>query len=150
MFRPAGLTLRVLRRERGLKPRDYILDEAWRSSLKGEFPATARTFVFKDGAIGNYSYLAIPFNAANVAGALVTVYELMSFDYALEACRTLGNTFPHRVDLLSPEQRALVEAAPSGPATLRVSDLASHFLPEPDAEYLNRLEKDWTEKVLRR
>ena len=118
--------------------------------LKGEFPATARTFVFKDGAIGNYSYLAIPFNAANVAGALVTVNELMSFDYALEACGTLGNTFPHRLDLLSPEQRALVEAAPNGPATLRVSDLASHFLPEPDAEYLNRLEKDWTEKVLRR
>ena len=117
---------------------------------KGEFPATARTFVFKEGTIGNYSFLAIPFNAANTAGALVTINSLLSFEHALEAGRALDHTFPHRLDVLSPGQRAQVDALPRGPATLPASLLAAHFLPEPDAEYLNRLEKDWTDKVLRR
>ncbi|HMX29212.1 MAG TPA: ABC transporter substrate-binding protein, partial [Blastocatellia bacterium] len=35
---------------------------------RGAYPATVRTFVFDEGTIGNYSYLAIPFNAANPAG----------------------------------------------------------------------------------
>lgn len=117
---------------------------------KGQFPPTTRTFLFKDGNIGNYSFLAIPFNASNIAGALVTINALMSFDQAVEFARTLDSPFPHRLDSLSPEQRAVAEALPRGPATLPISDLSAHFLPEPDAEYLNRLEKDWAEKVLRR
>jgi putative spermidine/putrescine transport system substrate-binding protein len=117
---------------------------------KAQFPSTARTFVFRDGNIGNYSYLGIPFNASNIAGALVAVNALMSFEQALEFASTLDSPFPHRLDSLSPDQRAVVEALPRGAATLSVSDLAAHFLPEPDAEYLNRLEKDWAEKVLRR
>jgi ABC-type uncharacterized transport system YnjBCD substrate-binding protein len=105
--------------------------------------------LFKDGNIGNYSFLAIPFNASNIAGALVTINALMSFDQAMEFARTLDSPFPHRLESLSPEQRAIAEALPRGPATLSISDLSSHFLPEPDAEYLNRLEKDWASKVLR-
>ena len=57
---------------------------------------------------------------------------------------------PQCLDRLSPEQRALVEALPRGPATLPDSALSAHFFSEPDAEYLNRLEKDWIGKVLRR
>ncbi len=117
---------------------------------KGEFPPTVRTFQFADGDIGNYSFLAIPFNANHIAGALVTINGLMSVDQALEFCRTLDRSYPHRLDRLTPEQRALVEALPRGPATLPSSDLAARFLPEPDAEYLNRLEKDWSSQVLRR
>jgi putative spermidine/putrescine transport system substrate-binding protein len=122
---------------------------ASRRIAKGEFPPTTRTFLFKDGAIGNYSFLTIPFNAGNIAGALVTLNELMSFDEALEFSRVLESAFPHRLDRLSPEQRAQAEALPRGPATPANSDLSAHFLPEPDAEYLNRLEKDWSAKVLR-
>jgi putative spermidine/putrescine transport system substrate-binding protein len=121
---------------------------ASRRIARGEFPPTARTFVFKDGAIGNYSFLAIPFNAGNIAGALVTLNALMSFDEAIEFSRTLDSAFPHRLDRLPPQQRALAEALPRGPATLAISDLSAHFLPEPDAEYLNHLEKDWSAKVL--
>ena len=47
---------------------------------RGEYPATARTFVFDEGTIGNYSYLAVPFNADNPAGALVVINHLMSPD----------------------------------------------------------------------
>lgn len=117
---------------------------------RGEYPPTVRTFVFDEGTIGNYSYLGIPFNASNVAGALVVINHLMSPAHAMDQARTLGALFPMRLDQLSPSERDAVLAIPSGPATLSIAELASHQLPEPDAQYLVRLEKEWTEKVLRR
>jgi putative spermidine/putrescine transport system substrate-binding protein len=117
---------------------------------RGEFPATARTFAFQEGTIGNYSFLAIPFNANNPAGALVTINSLISFEQMLQLSRAFDSQFPHRLDRLTDQQRSLVEALPRGPATLPLSELAAHFVPEPDAEYLNRFEKDWSEKVLRK
>ena len=117
---------------------------------RGEFPATARTFVFDRGTIGNYSYLAIPFNAANPEGALVAINHLMSVEQALGLSRALENGFPILLSSLSPEDRAKAQALPRGPATLSNEELAAHFAHEPDAGYLTRLEQDWLEKVLRR
>jgi putative spermidine/putrescine transport system substrate-binding protein len=116
---------------------------------RGEYPPTAQTFVFSDGTIGNYSYLAIPFNASQVPGALVVINHLMSPAHALAQSQALGSLFPLRLEQLSPEDRAAVEALPRGPATLPLAELAAHQLPEPDAAYLERLEKDWQAQVLR-
>ena len=116
---------------------------------RGEYPPTARTFVFDEGTIGNYSYLAIPFNAANPAGALVVINHLMSPSHTLDQGRALGSLFPLLTESLTPAERAAVEALPLGPATLPVSELASHQLAEPHTQYLERLEKDWRERVLR-
>ncbi|QQS44902.1 MAG: ABC transporter substrate-binding protein [Acidobacteriota bacterium] len=115
---------------------------------RGEYPATVRTFVFDEGTIGNYSFLAIPFNASNVPGALVVINHLMSHGAAVEQARALGSLYPHRLDSLSPGERTVVEALPRGPATLPLEELAGRQLPEPDARYLERLEKDWMKKVL--
>lgn len=114
----------------------------------GEFPATARTFVLDDGTIGNYSFLAIPFNANNPAGALVAINELMSFELMMTLSTGLNELYPHRLEALSKQQRERVAALPRGVATLPLEVLEKHFLPEPDAEYLNRFEKDWRAKVL--
>jgi putative spermidine/putrescine transport system substrate-binding protein len=116
---------------------------------RGEYPPTTRTFVFDEGTIGNYSYLAVPFNASNPAGALVVINHLMAPSQALDQGRALGSLFPLLSDGLTSEERAAVEALPLGPATLPVSELAKHQLSEPDAQYLERLEKDWREKVLK-
>jgi putative spermidine/putrescine transport system substrate-binding protein len=117
---------------------------------RGEYPETTRTFVFDEGTIGNYSFLAIPFNAANTVGALVVINHLMSFEHALDQGRVLGTLFPLSLELLTPERRAEAEALPRGPATLPLSVLTARELPEPDARYLERLERDWMEGVLRR
>jgi putative spermidine/putrescine transport system substrate-binding protein len=103
---------------------------------RGEYPPTTRTFVFASGTIGNYSFLAIPFNASNPPGALVVINHLMSPSHALEQSRILGSLFPLRLDRLSPDERAAVAALPRGVATLPLSELAAHQLPEPDAAYL--------------
>ena len=116
---------------------------------RGEYPASTRTFVFEEGTIGNYSYLAVPFNASNAAGALVVINHLMSPAHTLEQGRELGSLFPLALESLSPADRAAAEALPLGPATLSIAELARHQLAEPDSEYLERLEKDWREKVLR-
>ena len=116
---------------------------------RGEFPPTVRTFVFDDGSIGNYNFLAVPFNASNLQGAHTVINQFMSFDQLLDMSRVLGDTFPLRLDLLTAKQRKLVEALPARVATLPISELDAHFIPEPDAGYLTRLEKDWQEKVLR-
>ena len=117
---------------------------------RGEYPPTVRTYVFDEGTVGNYSFLAIPFNAPNTAGALVAINYLMSPAHAIEKSRALGSVFPIPLDRLSADERAAVEALPRGPATLPDAVLAAHLVPEADAEYLDRLERDWRERVLRR
>lgn len=115
---------------------------------RGEFTPSTRTFVFESGTIGNYSCLAIPFNAANPDAALRAIAHLISFDRLLDMARVLKSTFPLRLDSLTAAERAAVEQLPRGAATLPASELEAHFLPEPDAEYLVRLEKDWQKQVL--
>jgi putative spermidine/putrescine transport system substrate-binding protein len=117
---------------------------------RGEFPATVRTLVFDEGTIANYSYLAIPFNAANVAGALTIVNYFMSPAHALARARAIGGLFPLRLDRLSAAERAAVDALPRGPATLPLDELAAHRIVEADAGYLQRLERDWRSEVLQR
>ncbi|MBK9313571.1 MAG: hypothetical protein IPM55_04905 [Acidobacteria bacterium] len=108
---------------------------------RGEYPPTVRTFVFDEGTIGNYSFLAIPFNASNIPGALVVINHLMSPMAAIDQARVLGSLYPHRLESLSFEEREAVDALPRGPATLPLEELARRQLPEPDARYLDRLEK---------
>jgi putative spermidine/putrescine transport system substrate-binding protein len=116
---------------------------------RGEFPSTTRTFVFDEGTIGNYSFLAIPFNASNMAGAVVVINFPMSPEQQLDRARTLGDVFPLELAPLPLEERRQAKALPIGPATLPADVLAAHLIPEPDAEYLQRLEQDCLEKVLR-
>lgn len=115
---------------------------------RGEYPPTVRTFLFDGGTIGNYSYLSIPFNASNYYGALVVINYLMSVESLLDQGRMIGSPFPLEVDRLTPADRERVAALPRGPATLSIEELSSHLLPEADVRYLERLEKDWRERVL--
>jgi putative spermidine/putrescine transport system substrate-binding protein len=129
-------------------PMSYGPSFASERIARGEYPPTVRTFIFEEGTIGNYSFLAIPFNASNTAGALVVANELMSPAHAIAQGRAMGSLFPLRLDRLSEVERAAAQALPRGPATLSIDDLSRGQLAEPHARYLERLEKDWREKVL--
>lgn len=117
---------------------------------RGEFPATTRTFVFDEGTVFNYSFLAIPFNAANPVAALVTINEFLSVDHALARVEALGGLLPFDPSRLTADVRAAAAALPLGPATLPLEFLAARRVPEADAEYLVRFERDWQREVLRR
>lgn len=115
---------------------------------RGEFPATVKTFVLDAGTISNYNFLTVPFNAENPAGALVVVNYLLSPEYHLAQSRELGSIYPHQLDKLSDAERRAVNDLPRGAATLTAEELAAHAVAEADSEYLERLEKDWRERVL--
>ena len=117
---------------------------------RGEYPPTVRTYVFDTGTIGNYSYLAIPFNASNPAGALVVIDYLQSAEALLDQVEALGTLFPLELERISPELRARLAALPRGPATLLDAELSRALLPEADVRYLERLEEDWRKEILLR
>lgn len=116
---------------------------------RGLLPATVRTFVLREGTLANYSFLAIPFNATNPAGALAVINHLLSAEHAVARIQEVGGVFPLAPESLTSAERRLLEAIPSaGPATLPLAILKSHRINEADAQYLARFERDWRREVL--
>ena len=129
----------------------YHPAEASRSISEGLFPDTVRTYVFEDGTIANTHFVAIPFNAADTAGALVTANFLLSPEAQLKkADPAVWGDFPI-VDpaRLPAEWQARFAARPRGVATLSDAELQSHQLPEPPSEILIQLERGWNRHVLK-
>ena len=119
--------------------------------LESTYPPTVRTFVLKDGSVANTHYLAIPFNAPNVPGALVTANFLMSVDAQLAKYRpdNWGDFPVLDMNRLSAKDRMRFDQVDLGPATLSAQYLAEYAVPEIPSAYLEALEKGWEEHVLR-
>ena len=109
-----------------------------------ELPDTARTFVFDTGTLGNSSYLAIPFNAAHTAGALVLANLIL--DPAVQARaqdpEVLGFQTVLGMHLLDDAGRAGFEALDLGIATLSPEDMGQALL-EPHPSWETRIAADW-------
>ena len=100
------------------------------------------------GNIGNRSFVAIPANAAHQAGAMVLANVLQEPQTQLELLTSTG-IYPG-IDLAktSPEVQAQFAAVPVHPSVLPLAVLTENAQPELAAEYLGRIEQDWTTKVL--
>lgn len=109
-----------------------------------ELPDTARTFVFDNGTLGNSSFLSIPYNAANRAGALILANLIL--DPAVQARAqdpaVLGFQTVLGMDLLTPEDRARFDALDLGIATLAPDKMGPALL-EPHPSWETRLVDDW-------
>lgn len=110
----------------------------------GNLPDTVRTFVLQGGTIGNASFVAIPFNAANRAGAMVIANLLLDPEVQARAQDPAVLGFQTVLDLqsLSPEDRARFDALDLGVATLSPADLGPVLL-EPHASWMTRIAQDW-------
>lgn len=115
---------------------------------KGGFPKTTRPLIIGKGALSNTSYVTIPANAANTAGAKVLANVLL--DPKIQARKAdpevLGN--PTVLDLAKlGDQRSVFEAATSGnPYVLpEFGDPVTEFR----ADRVAPLEKRWMREVLR-
>lgn len=119
---------------------------------KGELPKTTRSAVFDSGNIGNYSFTAIPYNAADKEAAMVLANLLLTPEAALENAGPRGAGFTSAIDLarLDPAERAKFEAFQESPYQVPAAELAEKTLPEVSAEYVDRLEKDWKANVLQK
>lgn len=110
----------------------------------GTLQDSVRTFVFDEGTLGNASYLSIPYNAANKAGALVLANMIL--DPAIQAHAqdpaVLGFQTVLGLDRLSAEDRALFDALELGVATLAPDQMGQALL-EPHPTWMTRIAQDW-------
>ena len=113
----------------------------------GNLPDTVRTFVLDGGTIGNASFVAIPFNAAQRAGAMVIANLLLDPEVQARAQDPAILGFQTVLDIqsLAPEDRARFEALDLGVATLSPADLGPVLL-EPHASWMTRIAQDWTSR----
>lgn len=111
---------------------------------EGLLPDTVRSFVLDYGSLGNAHFLAIPYNAAAPAAAMVVADFLLSPEaQAMKADEAVwGDPTVLDYDLLSAEQRALFDALEQGPATLGPDELGP-LLPEPHPSWTEALEAGW-------
>lgn len=118
--------------------------EASAAIRNDELPETVRTFVFADGTIGNTSFVAIPFNAAQKAGALVLANFLLSPEAQArkQDPEVWGSLTVLDLASLSPEDRARFDALDLGIATLAPERLGTP-LPEPHPSWMIRIEAEW-------
>ena len=117
---------------------------------QGLFPNTTREAVLAGGNIGNESFLAIPYNAAHTAGALVLANMLQDPQTQLALYKAEG-TYPG-IDLAKtdPATQAQFAAVPISPSVLPLTALTRNAQPELASGYVTRIEADWKTHVLQK
>lgn len=114
---------------------------------EGDLPETVRTYTMDIGAIGNISFVAIPFNAANREGAEVVANFLLEPETQARAqdITVLGSFSVLDETKLSDEQKALFTALPTSEALPTNEELGKTLL-EPHASWMTRLTEEWARR----
>ncbi len=118
--------------------------EAVSAIASGTLPPTVRTFMPDGGTIGNCSFNAIAFNAANREAAMVLANFLLSPVAQARAAdpEILGSPTVLALDRLPQADRARFAAARPIPALLTDAELGP-ALPEPHPTWMTRLTAEW-------
>ena len=118
--------------------------EASAAIAAGRLPESVRTFILEDGTIGNTHFVAIPFNAAHKAGAMVVADFLLSplAQATKQDPRVWGDYTVLDLSRLEPDQRALFDDLPLGVATLPPEELQP-VRPEPHPSWMAAIEAEW-------
>jgi putative thiamine transport system substrate-binding protein len=113
----------------------------------GNLPDSIRTFVLKGGTIGNASFVAIPFNAAHRAGAMVIANLILDPEVQARAQdpNVLGFQTVLNLQTLAADDRARFDALDLGVATLSPADLGPVLL-EPHASWMTRIAQEWSSR----
>lgn len=113
----------------------------------GLLPDSVRTFVFSKGTIGNTSFVAIPYNAANKEGAMVVANFLL--DPATQAhaqdYRQMGNFTVLDLTRVSADVRKRFDDLPKSPALPTNAELGTTLL-EPHPSWMTRITADWEKR----
>lgn len=124
--------------------------EAATGIANGTLPATARAYVLDGGTLGNCSFVAIPYDAANREAAMLLGNFLLSPEAQAHAAdpRMLGSPTVLALDKLSPVDRTRFADLPHVPGLLTAAELGTP-LPEPHPSWMIRITADWERRVLR-
>jgi putative thiamine transport system substrate-binding protein len=118
--------------------------EASAAIAAGRLPESVRTYILDAGTIGNTHFVAIPFNAAHKAGAMVVADFLMSPEAQAhkQDPRVWGDGTVLDLDALPGQDRARFDALPLGIATLP-PDALTPVRPEPHPSWMVEIEAEW-------
>lgn len=116
----------------------------------GRYPSSVRTVTLKNASVFNIHFTAIPFNAPNKAGALVTANFLLSPEAQLSKNdpANWGDFTVLDTGKIPPEWQTKFADLELGEATLPITELQKDAVPEIPSEYVERLEDDWETFVL--
>lgn len=114
---------------------------------EGQLPDTVRTYALDGGTIGNISFVAIPFNAANKEGAKVVANFLLEPETQAHAqdITVLGSFSVLDQTKLDDAQRALFAALPAS-AALPGNEALGDTLLEPHASWMTRITEAWARR----
>ena len=121
----------------------------------GTIPPTSRAFAFRENMIGDFNYVAIPYNAPNKAAALLLADLILRPDRQAEQVvpeNGFGLAFGIDVSRVTdPDHLAALEAAVNslGDAAADPAELAASLVSDIAAEYQTLIEADWEAQVLR-
>ncbi len=118
--------------------------EASSAIASGELPDTVRPFVFPAGTLANTHFVAIPYNAAAKAGALVLADFLMSPEAQArkQDPNIWGDPTVLAVSKLSPNDQERFRKLELGIATPKPEELGP-AIDEPHPSWMERLEVEW-------
>ncbi|WP_394691322.1 ABC transporter substrate-binding protein [Hoeflea sp.] len=121
--------------------------EASAGIAAGELPDTVRSFTYAGGTLGNTHFVAIPYNAAAKAGALVLANFLISPEAQArkQDPSIWGDPTVLSMDKLSDEDRAAFDALDLGIATLKPDELGP-ALDEPHPDWMEHIEGEWVRR----
>ncbi len=113
----------------------------------GELPDSVRTYVHKQGSLGNTHFLAIPFNSNASEGARVIINFLLSPEAQARKVNPeiWGDPTILSMSRLSTADRKRFENVPLGVATLS-PDALGKVLPEPHSSWVSALEQAWQKR----
>lgn len=114
---------------------------------QGLLPETVRVLVPEGGSIGNVSFVAIPYNAANREGAMVVANFLLdpATQAEMQNIEVLGSFSVLDPAKLGPEEAALFADLPSSPALPRLEDLGPTLV-EPHPSWMTMVVEEWAER----
>ncbi len=118
----------------------YTVDGVRKSVSDGLYPENTKAFTFEKGSIGNTHFLTIPQKASNIAGALVSINELLSVD--LQEQKADGDNWG---DLSVLSQDTLLEEQAQNVESME--EIGSAF-PEYHAALTSLIDEIWMEEVL--
>ncbi len=118
--------------------------EASGAIAAGELPDTVRSFTFPGGTLSNTHFVAIPYNAAAKAGALVLADFLISPEAQAhkQDPKVWGDPTVLAMSALDAKDRARFDGLDLGVATLKPDELGP-ALDEPHPSWIERLETEW-------
>ena len=113
---------------------------------KGLFPKTTRVAAFKEGMISNISYVTIPFNSPNKAGAQViaNIMQSPAAQMKMQVDGVIGSPaiVMNKTSLSGPYRALPVHPSSTSPATL-----AKNANPELTSAWLKAIDAGWIKDV---